>query len=392
MSTTRRTPGPSPASCADAQGAVRLNRAAGEYHGRPAHRAVPVRQNLAHRRPAGPVQDHRDRATTVVFEQVQHRPGEIRVGEHRRRHQQPAADWRQAGVGKPRRRARSYLDQRSAPAPAVTISPDGARARAGALASVLHVHRRGQVIAALRAPGFSRLLTTRLLGQFGDGVFQASLAGAVLFNPERQAHAADVAAGFAVLLLPYSVIGPFAGVFLDRWRRRRTLIVANVVRAAVVVRGRDRDRRRPHRRRLLRHRPGRRLDQPLHPVRAQRRTPARRRTGDLVTANASVHHGRRARHHRRRCGSDRGPGAVRWWQRRLRRHRDCGGRAIPAGRRSRATVRAGRTRPGRGGARRGRLGARRGWQVLSPAAATCAAANRPPAPCSPSPSNASAPA
>jgi MFS family permease len=96
------------------------------------------------------------------------------------------------------------------------------------------VRQRGYLLATLRAPGFGRLLATRLLGQFGDGVFQASLAGAVLFNPERQAHAADVAAGFAVLLLPYSVVGPFAGVFLDRWRRRRTLIIANVVRAAVV--------------------------------------------------------------------------------------------------------------------------------------------------------------
>lgn len=83
--------------------------------------------------------------------------------------------------------------------------------------------------------GFRRLLAVRLASQFGDGVLQASLAGAVLFNPERQASAADVAAGFAVLLLPYSIIGPFAGVLLDRWSRRRTLAVANVVRAVAVL-------------------------------------------------------------------------------------------------------------------------------------------------------------
>jgi MFS family permease len=74
-----------------------------------------------------------------------------------------------------------------------------------------------------------------LAGQFGDGVFQASLAGAVLFNPERQAHPADLAAGFAVVLLPYSFIGPFAGVLLDRWSRQRTLLIANVVRAVLVA-------------------------------------------------------------------------------------------------------------------------------------------------------------
>jgi MFS family permease len=91
------------------------------------------------------------------------------------------------------------------------------------------------VRAALRNPGFRRLFAVRLASQFGDGVFQASLAGAVLFDPERQAHAADVAAGFTVLLLPYSLIGPFAGVLLDRWWRQRVLVSANAVRGLAVL-------------------------------------------------------------------------------------------------------------------------------------------------------------
>jgi MFS family permease len=82
---------------------------------------------------------------------------------------------------------------------------------------------------------FRRLLGTRLLSQFGDGVFQAALAGTVLFNPQRAADPVDVAAGFAVLLLPYSLVGPFAGVWLDRWSRRQVLLRANLVRAALVV-------------------------------------------------------------------------------------------------------------------------------------------------------------
>ncbi len=96
------------------------------------------------------------------------------------------------------------------------------------------MRRPGHVLNALAEPGFRRLFAVRLCGQFGDGVFQTSLAGAVLFNPERQAHAADVAAGFAVVLLPYSLIGPFAGVLLDRWWRQRVLVLANVVRAMCV--------------------------------------------------------------------------------------------------------------------------------------------------------------
>jgi hypothetical protein len=84
-------------------------------------------------------------------------------------------------------------------------------------------------------PRFRRLFAARLFGQFADGVFQLSLAGAVLFNPERQARAADVAAGFVVLLLPYSVIGPFAGVLLDRWWRQRVLVWTSALRAVAVL-------------------------------------------------------------------------------------------------------------------------------------------------------------
>ncbi|WP_018178916.1 MFS transporter [Jongsikchunia kroppenstedtii] len=84
------------------------------------------------------------------------------------------------------------------------------------------------------SPGLSRLLTVRLISQFTDGLFQAALGTAILFNPERHADPLAVAAGMAVLLLPYSVIGPFAGALLDHWDRRTVLIWANVLRAALI--------------------------------------------------------------------------------------------------------------------------------------------------------------
>ncbi|MGH3777174.1 MAG: MFS transporter [Pseudonocardiaceae bacterium] len=83
--------------------------------------------------------------------------------------------------------------------------------------------------------GFGRLLTSRFAAQWGDGVFQAGLGGAVLFNPERQADPIAVAAGLAVLLLPYSLVGPFAGALLDRWDRRRVLVIANLLRTVPIV-------------------------------------------------------------------------------------------------------------------------------------------------------------
>ncbi|MFF3221437.1 MFS transporter [Nocardia suismassiliense] len=89
---------------------------------------------------------------------------------------------------------------------------------------------------ALReSPGVLRLALVRFTGQFGDGMFQAALSGAILFNPERQTDPLAIAAGFAVLLLPYSLIGPYAGALLDRWDRRAVLLVANVARAALIA-------------------------------------------------------------------------------------------------------------------------------------------------------------
>ncbi|MEU6560111.1 MFS transporter [Nocardia nova] len=95
--------------------------------------------------------------------------------------------------------------------------------------------RRAAVAAAVRRPGMPRLALIRFAGQFGDGMFQAALSGAILFNPERATDPLAVAAGFAVLLLPYSVIGPYAGALLDRWDRRTVLLLANVLRAVLIV-------------------------------------------------------------------------------------------------------------------------------------------------------------
>lgn len=94
---------------------------------------------------------------------------------------------------------------------------------------------RTRLRATLRARGFRRLLGVRFSAQWGDGMFQAALGGAVLFNPERHADPLAVAAGLAVLLLPYSLVGPFAGALLDRWDRRRVLLVANLLRGVGVL-------------------------------------------------------------------------------------------------------------------------------------------------------------
>ena len=82
---------------------------------------------------------------------------------------------------------------------------------------------------------FWRLLQLRAASQFGDGLFQAGLAGGLLFNPERAAGPWAIAGAFAVLFLPYSLLGPFAGALLDRWDRRAVLIAANAARLVAII-------------------------------------------------------------------------------------------------------------------------------------------------------------
>ena len=78
---------------------------------------------------------------------------------------------------------------------------------------------------------FSRLLRVRWTGQMTDGIFQSALASFILFSPERQANALGAALAFAVVLLPYSVIGPFVGTILDRVSRQRAIAFSNLIRA-----------------------------------------------------------------------------------------------------------------------------------------------------------------
>lgn len=80
-----------------------------------------------------------------------------------------------------------------------------------------------------------RLVGVRALSQGGDGLFEVGLASLFFFSPERASTTAGVALAFAVMLLPFTLVGPWAGVLLDLWRRRSVMIYANVLRAGLVV-------------------------------------------------------------------------------------------------------------------------------------------------------------
>ena len=93
----------------------------------------------------------------------------------------------------------------------------------------------GDLRTVLAEPGFRRLFATRLVSQTGDGIITAGVGTYVFFNAETFPSPAAGAAAFAVLYLPYSLVGPFAGVLIDRWSRRQILVWAAVLRSVFVV-------------------------------------------------------------------------------------------------------------------------------------------------------------
>src|SRR5438552_828040 len=93
----------------------------------------------------------------------------------------------------------------------------------------------GRAREVLRTRDFALLFGARLATQFGDGLFQACLVASVVFAPEKQSTTVGFAKAVAILAVPYSVLGPFAGVFIDRWSRRRILVLTPLLRAAFAL-------------------------------------------------------------------------------------------------------------------------------------------------------------
>lgn len=93
---------------------------------------------------------------------------------------------------------------------------------------------QGQLRQLFALPRFKTLYATRLTSQVSDGIFQACLAGYVLFSPQRATSPGTIAVSLAIVLLPFSVIGPFTGIILDRVARQRALVASSVIRAVLL--------------------------------------------------------------------------------------------------------------------------------------------------------------
>ena len=88
---------------------------------------------------------------------------------------------------------------------------------------------------------FGLLMGAQFAAQAGDGIVQTALAKLIVFGGQRGfdvegARTPDELLRIVLyVFVPYTVLSPFLGVAIDRWDRRRLLVVANGARAALVA-------------------------------------------------------------------------------------------------------------------------------------------------------------
>ena len=90
----------------------------------------------------------------------------------------------------------------------------------------------GTMRSALRHRSFRRLLTGLAVSEAGDWLYNVAL---LAFVYDRTHSAGWLAATTAARIVPWVVLGPLGGVIADRFDRRRTMIVSDLLRIALML-------------------------------------------------------------------------------------------------------------------------------------------------------------
>jgi len=85
----------------------------------------------------------------------------------------------------------------------------------------------------LKNRNFFLLWIGQIISQFGDRLTQMALIGLVYARTPGSAFA--LAKAMLFVIIPVFFIGPVAGVYVDRWDRKRTMIFADILRAFLVL-------------------------------------------------------------------------------------------------------------------------------------------------------------
>lgn len=92
-----------------------------------------------------------------------------------------------------------------------------------------------RVAEIFRGAGFRRFFLARGISQVGDGIFQSAAVDLLLFDDPGANPALRLLILTAITLVPFSILSPFVGVFIDRWERRSIITWVPVVRAVVAI-------------------------------------------------------------------------------------------------------------------------------------------------------------
>lgn len=85
----------------------------------------------------------------------------------------------------------------------------------------------------LKIPAVRRLWLGQVVSVFGD--FLALFAVLTHVSFELHATPAEVTGISIFFMLPFALVGPLAGVFVDRWNVKRTMIASDLIRAVIVL-------------------------------------------------------------------------------------------------------------------------------------------------------------
>jgi MFS family permease len=86
---------------------------------------------------------------------------------------------------------------------------------------------------ALAIPDFRKLWLATLVSIFGDFLALYAIFSEMTFRMHASARAISLVTVF--FLLPLAFVGPVAGVFVDRWDPRRTMVTSDIARAVLVL-------------------------------------------------------------------------------------------------------------------------------------------------------------
>jgi MFS transporter, DHA3 family, macrolide efflux protein len=86
---------------------------------------------------------------------------------------------------------------------------------------------------ALAIPAFRKLWLATLVSIFGDFLALYAIFSEMTFRMHASARAITLVTVF--FLLPLALVGPVAGVFVDRWHPRRTMVTSDIARAVLVL-------------------------------------------------------------------------------------------------------------------------------------------------------------